>query len=47
MIESYCIKYGVINNLDYTQDDIVDGQQVELVDDESCAREQLERTVRL
>ena len=47
MIESYFVNYGVINNLDDTQDDLVNGQQDELVDDESCAREQLERTVLL
>ena len=35
MIESYFVKYGVVKN------DLVDGQQDELVDDESCAREVL------
>ena len=41
MIESYFVKYGVAKNLENTQDDLVDGQQDELVDDESCAREVL------
>ena len=33
------VKYGVINNLDGTQDDLVHEQQDELVDDKSFARE--------
>ena len=41
MIESYFVKYGVINNLDDTQHDLVDGQQDELLDNKSYAREQL------
>ena len=45
VIESYFVKYGVINHLDDTQHDLVDGQQDELLDNKSCVREQLEGTV--
>ena len=40
MIESYCQIWSSKKTL-ITHDDLVDGQQDELVDDESCAREVL------
>ena len=40
MIEPCFVKYGVIKkNLDDTQDYLMDGQQDELVNVKSCARE--------